>query len=185
MQGLISRVCLDLSEILQSDFDLRPLRASYKFSLITFDFISVRGGHTAGSHELIGPLLSKRPDENGRLLTVGSGSGAARTLRSGRIDIKISNFRQLTPDVVLREVYDIQAPGNQEYRGIWFDFTCIAETNRDGSSIEARRIAPHPDFILENYEIPYADFFRDRAMVGFLGDFFANWVFSCATGPMP
>lgn len=184
VQGLMSRIGLDLSEILRSDFDLRPLRVGYKFSLITFDFVSVRGGHTVSSHELIGPLLSKRPGEDGKLLSVAPGGGAAQTLKSGRMDIQISNFRQMTPEIILREIYSIQAPGNQEYRGIWFDFHCIAETIREGNQIE-RRTPPQPEFLLENYEVPYVDFFRDRALAGFLGDFFKNWQFSCATGSMP
>ncbi|MFI1196626.1 hypothetical protein ACH4T9_25680 [Micromonospora sp. NPDC020750] len=185
LQGLVSRIAIDLTEVLDSDFDLQPLRAGYRFSLIVYDFIPVRAQKPVSSHELIGPLLARRPDEDGRFRPVLAGRDAASSLRTGRLDLKISNFREAAPGVHLREIYDIQAPGNQGYRGIWLDFHCIAETIDGDDSEPGSRLAPRPDFLLENYEVPYRDFFRDRVVKGFMADFFKDWNFSCAVGAMP
>ncbi|GAB3060891.1 hypothetical protein [Micromonospora schwarzwaldensis] len=185
IRGLVSRIAIDLSEVLHSDFDLQPLRAAYRFSMIVYDFIPVHRQKPVSSHELIGPLLSRRPDEDGRFRPVPTGQDAASSLRTGRLDIKISNFREASPGVHLREVYDIQAPANQGYRGIWLDFHSIAETIGSDNAEPGARIAPRPDFLLENYEVPYRDFFRDRVVKGFMADFFREWNFSCAVGTMP
>jgi hypothetical protein len=184
IQGLVSRIAIDLSDILHSDFDLQPIRTSYLFSLLTYDFIPVRAPRPVSSHQLIGNLLSHRPGEDGRFLSVPSG-GAAGPLRTGRLDVEISNFREVAPDVHVREIYDIQAPSNQGYRGIWLDFYCISETIGDGDPALESRIAPRPEFLLEQYTIPYRDFFRDRVVKGFLADFFKDCEFSCAVGTMP
>lgn len=187
-QGLISRAGLDLTEILVSDYDLVPLRAQYIFSIVAFDFQPTHGVDTVTSHEILAPLLGQLPAESGRLSTLSTHPNSSRDSSLARIDIKTSRIRYIAPDMPIREIYNVEAPANQGYRGIWFDFTSVAESlsidrRRDGTF--QPRIAPRIEFLLEHYEMPYVDFFRDRAVAGFMTDLFKNHNFSCTTGAMP
>lgn len=184
--GLISRISLDASELAGLDFDPQPLRASYSFNILAYDFIQTRGKPPVSSQNILSRLLPVRPGSDGRLRSLPAEEVAAGLVRPGRADIAMTSLREIKADVIVNEIYSVQAPGSQGYRGIKFRFACVAEALDRGESGTAKlKTFPPAGYLLEHPEIAYVDFFRDRALKGFMHDLLGNWSFSCTTDSMP
>lgn len=186
--GLVARIALDLTQALSMPFDLSPVKASFIFKLLFYDFCNIRNADLMKkNNEVIRPLLQGRPGPNGRLIDIDH--LADEGLTSGRVDLSLSHFRHLphVDNLLIREIYDIEAPANHDYRGLWMKFGAQVETptgigpaTADQTMLEA----PRPEMLLERYDVPYLTFFRDQVAGGFLTDIFENLLFKSTANYM-
>lgn len=158
--------------------DVRPARAGFNFRYVLYDFKSNgRGSMRVKNSTLIGASLSKIPGPDGRLLQLnGHELGDL-----GRIDLAVNRWVN-APGGHIREIYNVEAPGNLDYGTLWLEFTYIAETRDDAAG---KRHEPDFSEFLRRYDHPVTDFLRDRALSGFLSDLTSGVEFKSTPGLLP
>ena len=165
--------------------DLRVLRAMCAFKVLAYGFETPDGeapqSDSVGSHpqtgegrirntRLMSSLLRQVPGEGGRL------SPVSETIEDslGRVDLKVSHWMKLANGCPVREVFDVEAPGNRDYSGLWLTYSVIGESFDVG---EARSGFEFDRYLAMNGLDILGDLFMGRFVSGFLQDFLGAYVF--------
>lgn len=174
-----------------------PARARYVFTFILHSFqTGQRKRSPIPNSHIVRKILTQVPGPDGNLVALDE----AQYPDLGRLDVSISRWRA-APGGRVREVYDIQAPGNRNYGTLWFELSYIAETPTDHAESEATlgvlgspnplRIASRsrgqPDFeqFLDRFDLPLLDFVRERALVNLLASLTDGMSFKATPGQIP
>jgi hypothetical protein len=160
--------------------DVTPVKVVYTFGFIAYDFRRPPSDAVERNAAIMTRLLGVVPQNDGHLVAVPRGNAAALE-QYGRLDVGLSRWSD-NPGGKARENYTVQAPSNRSHSSIWFYFSYTGETFQapDGT----RHVFDASDF-LKHFEIPYAEFLRDRALGGFLTDLTESFVFDTTTGGLP
>ena len=157
---------------------IQPARAGYIFKYILHDFEELKRGHAdVKNSALMKACLSRIPGTDGRLVDLDE----LQLGSLGRIDLAVSRWID-APGGSVREIYNVEAPGNLDYGTLWLDFHYLAETRDDTSG---KRHEPDFSEFLRRYDHPVTDFLRDRALDGLLSDLTAGVSFHATPGLLP
>lgn len=165
-QGIIQAIQDSLSKA--SGRKVQILRVGFHFR-VTLDQLKDQDGREVKNSDVMRRLLRRTPDLGGRIVE-------AETIEDpitlGRQDVTIS--RWVGPEPLRNEWFTIEAPGNREWSTLWFRFELRAEpyTRPDGV-----RTSFDPGRFLGEYLTAYQEFFRDKALVGFLGSVLDGYSF--------
>jgi len=190
MQGILntirSAVGEDISDstgIRRGDSDdpeyLNLQQASYEFQLIAYNFRESNARKRSPNLELMKRAFILLPGSDGSLAASESQDPEA----FGRINYLATRWVG-TSDMRRREVYEVSAPSNNEWSSLWFTFTYIGDSyiSPEGE----RRPFNDQDFVSARGSlIPYVDFFRNRAIIGFVSTLTNGYEFSTTPDIVP
>lgn len=157
-----------------------PARGMYTFNFIFHDFrdpSAQRGGAPVKNSRVLRSALTHIPGTTGALVELTDDE----LPDLGRIDLKVSRLHP-SPCGLVREVYDVEAPGNRDYSTLWFSCSYIAETRLDS---DVTREPPDFDVFISRYEYPLLEFVRQRALVHFLSGITKGLRFRSTSGRLP
>lgn len=153
------------------------LRAQFRFTVIAYDFQPLDGDRIVRNSEVVPRLIVAVPGEGGRLVQASESQSPF-----GRIDYKVSRWVPLPNGSMVREVYDVEAPGNRNYTSVWLTYSVIGETYE--ADIDERRKFDFDLFVQGNGEDVFADL-GEKFIAGFATDLFYGFTFKTASGALP
>lgn len=159
------------------------LRAQMSFQLIAYDFrelssVTSSGGSAVKNSRLMSRLISSVPDAEGRL-SAPDGDGA----ELGRVDYGVSRWVDVGGTTRLREIYNVEAPGNRNYSGLWFTYLVSGETYNE--SEVSRLPFDFAAMIGDNGRRVYEELFRARFLDNFVPDVLNGYSFQTTAGQLP
>ncbi|MGC9667517.1 hypothetical protein ACNTMW_13280 [Planosporangium sp. 12N6] len=157
---------------------IEPARASYHFAFILHDFSQgrSRANRVRNSH-VLRRALTHVPSGDGGLVELSD----KEIPDLGRIDLAVSRWQD-GPSGPVREIYDIQAPGNRDYGTVWIYLTYVAESRLEA---EPPRQQPDFDMFLQRYDYPLVEFVRERALARFITEMTDGLLFRSTPGQLP
>jgi hypothetical protein len=190
LQGIIETVKSAVNEeisrttgVKREDVDeqdyLQLQQAGYEFEVIAYNFQRTNARNKSGNLELMMRALTLLPDENGRLFN----SVNQRPESFGRINYSVGRWTG-PKEALRREIYEASAPSNNDWSSIWFTFSYIGDSN---TTPDGRRGAfVDRDFTTSRGAmVPYVDFFRDRALCGFVETLTEGYAFQTTPDILP
>ncbi|MEQ3553885.1 hypothetical protein WIS52_25705 [Pseudonocardia nematodicida] len=137
-------------------------QAHYEFQIIGYRFRRANSRESSVNSELMKRAFVLLPDAHGRLAPSGDQDPKA----FGRISYMVN--RWVGPEEAKRrENYQVSAPSNNEWSSLWFTFTYIGDSFVSPEGV--RSPFSEKDFVSpKGAVVPYVDFFRDRAIRGFV-----------------
>jgi len=130
----------------------------YEFQFITYDFIE--RGKSLRNYTVLSKLTTQVPDESGSIQEM---SSEQRNIT--RWDYKVHCWDFLNNQERRKLTYSVTAPSNQQFSGLWFEFTYGSETFTDPDT--GKREWIDPQMLLDEFERAY-DFMWHKASKGFI-----------------
>ncbi len=144
----------------------------YSFELIAYDFR--KDGSRVRNTEVLSDLINYSPSEDGSIAPVEHELLARLDYNVMISDGKGDDRRSLT--------YNVEAPANRDYSGVWFKFQYTSSTYTDPSTGERSWI--DPSVLLNEPDRAY-EFFWMRAVSGFMKSLVKDLAFSTTPTYIP
>ncbi|MCP3973234.1 MAG: hypothetical protein GY720_01935 [bacterium] len=182
VRGLVDRLLMAVADETKYDAEmkreLQPLRSQYRFKFVGYDFTKPPSKEIQRNVAILTRLVAALPDEAGHL---SDGVGNTQLEDFGRLDFSISRWDRSGRSPA-REVYTVEGPANRRRTSLWFDFGYVGETYE---SADGGREPFDPSAFLSEYEIPYVQFLRNRALSKFVSELTEGHVFLTTAGRLP
>lgn len=159
-----------------SQIEIQPTRSQFIFRFRLFDF-KRHGTQSAKNSNLLQNALDKVPGEDGTLVKFDQ----SQLGDMSRIDLKVSRWHD-SPTGPVREVFDIEAPGNRDYGTLWLTFSYIAESFKLGRTTG---VPPNFEHFFNRVDLPVNEFLQTHCLRNFLASLTEGYTFSSSVGQIP
>ncbi|TMC09512.1 MAG: hypothetical protein E6J41_10555 [Chloroflexi bacterium] len=175
-QSLATTMCQLLGETLHRSLDI--LSASFRFDFILHDFLMEGARAAVRNPEIMKTIIRVWPGEAGRTT-----DDAAVLASVARADFAVQRWSTSPISGQRRlERYSVEAPSNQLWSSLWFNFEYRATSYTDPES--GIRETVDPVLLLNDYRSAYVDFLRDKALSGFMASLLEGYRFSTTAGTL-
>lgn len=155
------------------------LRAQMSFAFIAFDFKpTLEIEQTVRNAQVMNRLISAAPDDGGSLAKPDEAASAL-----GRVDYAVSRWVEISPGSHLREIYQVEAPGNRNYSSLWLTYTVSGETYNEGDMV--RQPFQFASMVGDNGEAVYERLFRAHFLDKFIPGLTEGFSFDTTAGNLP
>ena len=135
-------------------------RSNLLFTFVLHDFKNINTGEEVKNYEVMRSLITKMPDALGRITDLN-----APATNMSRTDFGVSLWDDSLETERRLLGYSVEAPANNLYTGLWFNFRYGSETYIDPVSGDRER--SNPSIVLDEYEWVY-ELLLDRFLGGFV-----------------
>lgn len=154
-------------------------QAGYEFDVIAYGFRRSNAHGRSSNLDLMMRALTLLPDDHGRLTR----SDEQKRESFGRINYSVGRWSG-NGEARRREVYQVSAPSNNEWSSLWFTFSYIGDSYISPEGLRAPFV--EKDFLTSRGAlVPYVDFFRNRALCGFVATLTDSYEFSTTPDILP
>jgi len=177
LRGLVDRLLQAVSEEVYAEVgrELKQIRAQYTFEIIAYDLKKPAVDGIERNTSVLKKLLNSMPDQDGHI---------REDLESdelGRVDVSVNRW-DTTGQSPVREIYRVEAPANRRYTSLWFSFVYVGETWASRDNV---RGPFDPTTFLSEYEPPYVNFLRGKALLNFVAELTDGYEFQTTAGRLP
>ncbi len=156
MRTLVSSLLDLMEELLRRKMNVTNV--IYRFGFVAYDFR--KDAKENKNYQVLNRLITKIPGSDGMIESV---EGSSTEI--SRADYKVNVWDRNSSDGRLSVTYDVSAPANRDYSGLWFNFLFGTQTYSDPDTGQRQR--EMPEQMLEEYDTVYRLLWR-KGIQGFM-----------------